>query len=415
MPTLDDWEQALVAPRRVRVESSHELVAEVQEHHATKDAWRQQRSKAIPSRKNLLTPVAQFAPERQIEITPAYLLHRLGVVTTPPVENLADICSTWAYFRYLWAFDIPAQATVGPLSLSEDARNIDFHQKGLLSDQIGVGMAAVLLGDYLGAPLTADVSLAVADPTWPVDLEDGPSPDYLFFDAERTTIFVVECKGTQTSRRTALEQLRRGSEQVPALTFTDGRQPPPAIVVATHLSTDGTQILVIDPPGDDERPKRSETAKRRGQREWTIEKTDDFVRTLGLLSEAKLLSFAGADAVAATKVDRAEVLRSKVRRSRPRETKIEENALGTFRGVTGRFGVKDGSTIDVFQGLDATVYEALSADEVARTVEALKNFRAKESGTDLRSRPVLSSREQGALVVRSLGPDGSFLQVRVQD
>lgn len=415
MPTLDEWEQAFVAPRQVRVESSDGLIEEIQERHQAKDAWRQERKKAVPPRKSLLTTVGPFAPERLIEVTPAYLMHRLGVVTTPPVENLADLCSTWAYFRYLWAFDIPTPGTLGPLRLSDDARNIDFHQKGLLSDQIGVGMAAVLVGDYLNAPFAADVSVAVADPSWPIDVEDGPSPDYLFFDADRTTIFVVECKGTQTSRRTAIDQLRRGSEQVPSLTFTDGRQPPPAIVIATYLSHDGTEILVIDPPSDEEPHKPRETAKRLSQREWIVEKTEDFTRTLTLLAEAKLLSFAGADQAASARLERADVSRPTTRRSVPREAVVEENELGAFRGVSGRVGFKDRSTIDVFQGLDTTVYDALVADEPARTVETLMDFRKKGTAGDFLGRqPVVSSRENGALVVRSVAPDGSFLEVRVR-
>ena len=86
------------------------------------------------------------------------------------------------------------------LRLSEAARNIDFHQKGLLSDQIGVGMAAILLGTYLHAPFAADVSVAMSDPAWPIDLQYDTSPDYLFFDTPQTSLFVVECKGTQTTR-----------------------------------------------------------------------------------------------------------------------------------------------------------------------------------------------------------------------
>src|ERR1035438_6600882 len=137
MPTLDEWEQALTTPRTVIVESSQALVQEVQQIHAAKDAKRVQDGDPIPPRKNNLAPVATFAPELQVPVVPAYLLERLGVVTTPLIPNLADLCSTWARLRYLWAFEIPNPGAQAPrLKLSAEARNIDFHQKGLLSDEI---------------------------------------------------------------------------------------------------------------------------------------------------------------------------------------------------------------------------------------------------------------------------------------
>lgn len=415
MPTLEEWEQALSAPRRVHVESSPSLVEEVQQRHAKKDADRQQRGQPIPPRKNTLSEVSAFAPERDLQVVPAYMLHRLGVVTTPAVENLADICSTWAYFRYLWAFEIPSAGATNPLlRLSDAARQIDFHQKGLLSDQIGVGMAALLLGIYLNAPLAADVSVAMDDPAWPIDLQYDTSPDYLFFDATQTNLFVVECKGTQTSRAASLEQLRRGTEQVPSLTFTDGRIPP-SLVIATCLTKRGTRILLIDPPGDDNRqlPERPE---RVGPREWRVRNDAEFGRATRLISEAKLLSFAGADQAAASKLERAHTRIPRTPRSVPRESEISENEFGTFRGIRQRVGLKDRFKIDVFQALDTSVLEAFLSEEQARTDEQLRGFQARSAAvsvpTDL-TQPVTTTHVNGALVVRTAGPDGTLLEVRV--
>jgi hypothetical protein len=343
------------------------------------------------------------------------MLHRLGVVTTPAVENLADICSTWAYFRYLWAFEIPSAGATNPLlRLSDAARQIDFHQKGLLSDQIGVGMAALLLGIYLNAPLAADVSVAMDDPAWPIDLQYDTSPDYLFFDATQTNLFVVECKGTQTSRAASLEQLRRGTEQVPSLTFTDGRIPP-SLVIATCLTKRGTRILLIDPPGDDNRqlPERPE---RVGPREWRVRNDAEFGRATRLISEAKLLSFAGADQAAASKLERAHTRIPRTPRSVPRESEISENEFGTFRGIRQRVGLKDRFKIDVFQALDTSVLEAFLSEEQARTDEQLRGFQARSAAvsvpTDL-TQPVTTTHVNGALVVRTAGPDGTLLEVRV--
>jgi hypothetical protein len=147
MPTLDEWQRALAEPRRVYIESSATLINAVQAKHTASDGQLAQTGKTPLPRKQNLTVVAPFSPSAQIDLVPAFLLNRLGVVTTPQVENLADLSAMWANLRYLWAFDIPMAGAAGtiPLRLSEEAKRIDFHQKSVLSDQIGVGMAAVLL------------------------------------------------------------------------------------------------------------------------------------------------------------------------------------------------------------------------------------------------------------------------------
>src|SRR4051812_30007174 len=100
MPTIYEWEAALAMPRDVRIESSQGLLLEVQAKQAQNDAYLARGKRPVPPRKPLTT-VQQFDPSQIIQVAPVHLLHRLGVVSTPAVENLADLCSTWAYFRYL--------------------------------------------------------------------------------------------------------------------------------------------------------------------------------------------------------------------------------------------------------------------------------------------------------------------------
>jgi hypothetical protein len=297
--------------------------------------------------------------------------------------------------------------------LSEEARNIDFHQKGLLSDQIGVGMAALLMGQYLDAPLPVDVSIAMDDPTWPIVQQYDASPDYIFFNSSQAALFVVECKGTQTSRSNALEQLRRGTEQVPSLIFTD-RPNPPSLIVATCLSRSGTQVFVIDPPSDHdpEDPKRPE---RISKRDWKVRNGPEFREATRLISEAKMLTFAGAVESAAAKVERAH---APVRRRPtivPREITHIENEFGSFSGIRQNVGLRDRFNIEVFQGLDLGVFGALLAEDTARTTEKLHVFQARtRSLRDTEpGQPVTSTWENGGLVVKSAGPDGSLLQIRV--
>ena len=298
MPTLEQWEQALATPRSVKVESSPRLLQQVQERHRIRDEKSDRAGKPRTPRKDNLALVDSFNPVRDAQIVPVYLLHRLGVVTTPQIDNLADICSTWAYLRYLWAFDIPTPGSINPpLRLSQAAQQIDFHQKALLSDQIGVGMAAFLLGDYLNAPLSIDVDVAVKDPFWPIDLQYKTSPDYIFFNSVQDILYVVECKGTQTSRSLSIEQVRRGTEQVPSLVFTDGRTPS-SLIAATCLSKKSTRVLMLDPPGDEEHRDRPEKSEPDDHRRRRIPDDARFGQAIRLLSSAKIFSFAGADQAA---------------------------------------------------------------------------------------------------------------------
>jgi hypothetical protein len=415
MPTLQEWQQALTVPRYVPVESSPSLIQRVEQRLNRRDADRVRRGKQLEPRKAVITAVPTFAPQRDIPVVPQYLLQRLSVVTTPAVENLADICSWWAYFRYLWAFEIPVLGGIGSLRLSQAARNIDFHQKALLSDQMGIAMTAVLLGDYLGAPLAADVSVAMRDPMWPIDLQFESSPDYLFFDNTQTNLFVVECKGSQTTRAASLDQICRGTEQVPSLVFTDGRTPP-SLVVSTLLSADETRVFVIDPPGDEERPSDyPEKPERLDERRWRVRDDKAFASAARLISEAKLLSYAGADAAASTRLERARALPERAGRPAERETEVNQNEFGTFTGVRQFVAVKDRVNVEVFQALDNQVFEAILSEDSERLTEEIRDFRDRTAAAsqDEPSQPIVISHDQNSLTVKTAGPDGSLLEVRV--
>jgi hypothetical protein len=140
------------------------------------------------------------------------------------------------------------------------------------------------------------------DPSWPIQTINRLSPDYLFFNADHSNLFIVECKGTQSSRSEALSQLRRACEQAASLQFTDGRVPPPAMMVATFLSPVGTKVFILDPPGEEkELPHR--------ERDWKVSDSPKFYRGTRILSEARLLSFAGLDTQAENKSGEAGIRR----------------------------------------------------------------------------------------------------------
>jgi hypothetical protein len=277
-------------------------------------------------------------------------------------------------------------------------------------------MAAFLLGAYLDAPLSVDVDVAVSDPTWPVSLQYKTEPDYIFFSADQSNMFVVECKGTQSARSSALEQLRRGTEQVPSLVFADGRRPP-SLISATCLSRKGTRVLLIDPPGDEGPDNRTEGPESVDRRERKIHDDPEFGRVIRLLSNAKVLTFAGAGQAAASMLERAHTRSAWTPRTTPREPEILENEFGRFRGIRQRVGLRDRFNLDIFQAVDTKVYDALVSEEPARTQEELRNYQTRTAiaagaGQGL-PQNVLTSRERGAVVVRSAGPDGSLLEIRV--
>ncbi len=151
MPTLHDWQLALLMPRIITITYSQSLADDVNKLPKTK-SFRGKPKTAIG--------ISKFTPRSEIVITPARLLHSIGRITTPRIANLVDLCSTWASIRYLWAFKRATKQT--RLCLSDDAKDLDNHQKAVLSDDIGVGMAAYFVERFFGGrhPIDATVLLS---------------------------------------------------------------------------------------------------------------------------------------------------------------------------------------------------------------------------------------------------------------
>jgi len=408
----------------VRVECSDRLVREVVAKQQARDAYLTARGKAIPDRKRVLR-VGGVPEYQELIVRPIQLLHRLGVVTTPPIDNLADICSTWAYYRYLWAFALPdPPCHPAPLCLSTHALAIDFHQKGLMSDQIGVGMAALLMAESFGAPDAADVALAVDDDAWDFTLGEA-SPDYLFFNEDQSRLFVVECKGTRCGRPAAIDQLRRGTEQLPSLQFQDGRPDPTGLVIGTLLAADSVTVLVIDPPRDSGEGPVESYREKSGERTWRIKDAQRFAATSKAVAESKILSFAGDDEAAYQRVANLQSTRrweSQSGRSAPRETSVVENELGEFSGVSESIPVRDAVRVEVFQGIQRGLREAYLAndrDQIAELRAGLKSRRrdGRVSEAGILEPDGLAAHHQESeneSTVRSFALDGTFLEMRVR-
>ncbi len=411
MPTLDEWERALSSPRLVTIESSLQLIADIQEKQVKHDARPVGQRRTTAQRKPQLTPVPGLPSEILIE--PIYLLHRLGVVTTPAVENLADICSSWAYFRYLWGFDLPDGSTRDRLRLSSPALKIDFHQKGLMSDQIGVGMAALIMDALLNAPYAADVSVAMDDPAWPVGLIDDASPDYIFSSADQSIVYVVECKGTRSSRSAAVDQLRRGVEQLPSLIFLDGRPQPPSLVIGTYMSASSVQVYVVDPPSDLVPPQ--DRPVKIGAREWKIPDGRVLENAARHVSQAKILAYAGSDGAAITKLEQVSGSTKDFPRITPRELVTDENEFGIFRGIRQQLPARDNMRVEVFQA----IYEPLQRAYIEDDVDIISEEVGRLGGLARIGTGGVGglgfTREQRASshILRSFASDGTLLEIRL--
>lgn len=247
-------------------------------------------------------PFAPLAGSNVHPIRPIDLLRKIGEVTTPRWVNLARLSASWATRRYFWCiheYSVPTSSR--PFCLSTDARRMERHQKTLLSDEFGVGFAALLMEQLLGASRTVDVQFALADPAEYFDVRRGPSkrtPDYLMW-APGGEIYIVECKGCQTSKSAAMNQLRRGMEQVPTINIPGTVTP--ELVIATHLAKSRTTVYVQDPPKDEQKDLRpSKDIEKRTPREYTVADTAAFRTKLHRGTNLQRLRWISQHATAAT-------------------------------------------------------------------------------------------------------------------
>jgi hypothetical protein len=364
MPTFREWIDALLTDYEIEVVSSAKLIKDIRKKQNARIREFLKKGKSPPHMKRHLKRVSLFDPSRKLSIKPFNLLHSIGRITTPPIPNLVDFSSTWAIIRYIWAFEPMASGTAAPLMLSGMAREIDFHQKALLSYQMGIGFAHYLMVNYFGTSNPIDVGIALQTPSWDIDQQYSTSPDYLFYDDPLVSIFVVECKGNQTSYGEALNQLRRGTEQVPSIIFNDGRQVP-LLVIATCMLDDRTCVYVIDPPEDDEEQEPgfigdSEKARRMTPNRWRIVDDEWFRRDVSLLGRAKMLAFAGAEIEAMDQLPFS--VPERRRRLIRREARLETlgTNYGEFQGVSEGVITRDGFKIEVYRGLLADLREKFS-------------------------------------------------------
>ncbi len=359
MPTLQEWQQALDTPRAILIDSTQQLADQINMLGGTSKFTSEG---GIPK---TAVGASEFDPPQNIQVAPVEILSSLGRITTPKIDNLADISSTWARIRYLWAFEpTPANTT---MQLSRIAKEIDFHQKGLLSDEMGVGFASYIISNYFGGSNPADLDVifregSVSD----LELIYSTKPDYIFEHPTEGYI-LVECKGTQSGDSASKKQLRRGLEQVPSVEVAGKTLR--SYVVGTSLSPDGVKVFIVDPPGD------KNVSKHDNRKSYKIEKQqlDEAFQTA---QAASLYKFIGRfdKARELTKTKKEFMQREDVSTIRNRIDEIDEQCIGQTQEI--RYAV-DGLSIKVFQGMPESLFDALETKDFKTLNETATSIHAK--------------------------------------
>jgi hypothetical protein len=366
---LQRLRRILNATHRVRVESSDSLVAKVNREIAARRQRLQAKGAPIPDFKTP-TVLAALQGSRDWDIRAIDLLHKIGFLTTPGWlnVNMAKLSASWATRRYFWTIAEPLPTNTA-FRLSEDARQMDFHQKTLLSDEFGVGMAGLLMEQFLGAASFIDISVALNAPEayQNIDREGSAQPDYLMWGEDgNSPYYVVECKGTQSNKSISYDQLRRGLEQVPSVVLGAGPRPVVTLVVATCLLDDRTDVFVLDPPPDepeDDHPEREltdEVSERTGKRSWQIRNPEAFRERAVITEESNLLKWAGQYQTAAVRDRRLEARQPELMAipNAPLETKRTD--FGDFRGIEqSLFPALGIRNLKIFTGVEEELLELL--------------------------------------------------------
>lgn len=180
-----------------------------------------------------------------------------AIWTRPPVTFGFSLSDTWAWLRYL-----PALCQSPELRLCDEWTTLDPHQKTVLSGDWGVGFTTWFLSQTLGFTKYADTLwvLKNLNPnalTHKQSKKRGPnkSPDYIAEDGAGD-YSVVECKGTQSSRRSLHDAITRGIPQKASLshgTTSIVHSLVAGLYVPQFYSSEHPLLLIADPEPDDVR------------------------------------------------------------------------------------------------------------------------------------------------------------------
>jgi len=148
----------------------------------------------------------------------------IGYCTVPAHAARHSINALWAWVRYFGALSPDVD-----FRLSDDFRELDPHQKTILSDDFGMGMSLHLMTSALGLQSFCDgkyfidrLSPRVRCTVTASNAKNGSrkSPDFVGLDGTNR-FHVIECKGTQSGSDYSRKQLRDGVPQKHAIRFAN--------------------------------------------------------------------------------------------------------------------------------------------------------------------------------------------------
>ena len=128
------------------------------------------------------------------------MLLMIGYLTTPAATTGVSLSEYWAWVRYLAAFTDDNE-----LRITSSFSSLDAHQKTILSDDFGMGVPMLWLGDRLSLELIVDGNYflqkfgASVNAAQRRTAKRGPNktPDFVAKDVQGVW-HIVECKGTQS-------------------------------------------------------------------------------------------------------------------------------------------------------------------------------------------------------------------------
>lgn len=176
--------------------------------------------------------------------------------TRPPIRYGFSLSDCWAWLRYL-----PAIAPTQDLRLCDAWTTLDPHHKTVLSGDFGVGFTTWFLNQTLDFVKFSD-TLWVVNTLSPgafrlaSSARRGPqkSPDYIAEDSNGN-FSVLECKGSQSSRKALLASMERGVPQkanVRAISTTLLQHSLVAgLFIPQFENTDTAAIVIGDPEWDE--------------------------------------------------------------------------------------------------------------------------------------------------------------------
>ena len=155
----------------------------------------------------------------------------------------------WAFLRYSRCF-----VSIGNLRLISEFEDIDAHQKTILSDDIGMGMASLVMEEAFGVKALTDTSFFmkyINSLSTTSTGKKGPnkSPDFLVLD-ENLNIHILECKGTQSGIKNSNKQLDSGKSQKRSLNDPNSIISEKLVIgtfIAKSTGRNNSRVKIVDP------------------------------------------------------------------------------------------------------------------------------------------------------------------------